>query len=159
MAPHQRYERPKLPHVRTYLRTAQWGFDQMNAAAIAGTFEGGADIRFFLIGILASLRAVQHSLKEGDATISPDHKRDINEWWSKTKLDAVPELKFIQTSRNLILKEGRFAAYLTMSEPGIGTKPERPCEPDEKAYDLAYYDDEGERHDLDGVIGRRLVDS
>jgi hypothetical protein len=34
--------------------------------------------RFYLIGILATLRAVQHVLKNHDSTLSDEHKRVID---------------------------------------------------------------------------------
>lgn len=61
-------ERPKLPQARMYLKTAQWGFDELLAKQLSGY-----PFRFYLIGILASLRAVQHALKNYDSTLSAEH--------------------------------------------------------------------------------------
>jgi len=149
MANHQR-ELPKLPQARMYLKSAQWGFDQL----IAGRLSGYA-FRFHLIGILASLRAVQHALKAHDATLSDDHKRVIYEWWEKNNPQTVPELKFITTSRNSLLKAGAFRAYATTYELR-GVDPPRQREPDEKDYDLGYYDEKGERQDLEADIRRAI---
>src|SRR5262245_39789107 len=134
MTNHQR-EVPKLPQARMYLKSAQWGFEQLIARQLSGYA-----FRFHLIGILASLRAVQHSLKQHDAKLSGHHKRVIDEWWKRTAPQTVPELKFIKTARDLILKEGAFRAYASKSEPGISVPPERERLPDERDYDLAYYD-------------------
>jgi hypothetical protein len=57
-------EVPKLPQARMYLRAAQWGFDELLAKRLTDTAFG-----FYLIGILASLRAVQHALKAADSTL------------------------------------------------------------------------------------------
>ena len=45
----------KLPQARMYLKSAQWGFDELLAKKLSDYA-----FRFYLIGILASLRAVQH---------------------------------------------------------------------------------------------------
>jgi hypothetical protein len=62
-------ELPKLPQARRYLRSAQWGFDELLAKQLSDTA-----FVFYLVGILASLRAVQHSLKR--ASLS----RPSGEW-------------------------------------------------------------------------------
>src|SRR5262249_11044883 len=86
MTPH---EVPKLPQARMYLRAAQWAFDELLAKRLEGTA-----FVFYLIGILASLRAVQHALKTADSTLSDDHKRVIEEWWRATQPPSTPELPF-----------------------------------------------------------------
>ena len=104
----------------------------------------GYPFRFFMIGILASLRAVQHALRNHDRHISPEHRKAVDEWWNVTPRD-VPELRFIRTSRDLILKEGAFNAYATHSESSSGEGNNRTVTNED--YDLAYYVD-GERRDL-----------
>ena len=101
----------KLPQARMYLKSAQWGFDELLAKKLSDYA-----FRFYLIGILASLRAVQHSLKSHDSTLSDEHKRVIDKWWQDTSTPEPPELHFIRTSRNLILKRGAFPAYAIVSE-------------------------------------------
>jgi hypothetical protein len=95
-------ELPRLPQARMYLKSAQWGFDKLLAKRLTGYA-----FRFHLIGVLASLRTVQHALKGHDRTLPDEHKRVIDQWWNSTPL-AIPELHFIRTSRNLILKTGAF---------------------------------------------------
>lgn len=58
---------------------------------------------FFVAGILACLRAVQHSLLNHDRRLSPEHKAVIDEWKKRTPIDL-----FVKNSRDLILKEGTF---------------------------------------------------
>ena len=57
------------------------------------------------MGILASLRAVQHALLNHDSTLSPEHKKAIEAWKKSTPFDG-PEITFIKNSRDLILKGG-----------------------------------------------------
>jgi hypothetical protein len=104
----------KLPQARKYLRPAQWGFDELLAKRLSDTA-----FVFYLVGILASLRAVQHALKSADSTLSEEHKRVIDEWWQATPL-STPELHFIRTSRNLLLKAGAFPAFAIYTESSIG---------------------------------------
>jgi hypothetical protein len=105
---------PKLPEARLRLEIAQWGFGQL----INGKLMGDA-FRFHIVGILASLRAVQHHLKNSDAKISNMHRSVIDQWWNDPATKNAPELKFIQTSRNLMLKGGDFNsdAWLTTMGP------------------------------------------
>jgi hypothetical protein len=105
----------KLPQARLYLDAARWGIDELVDQKYSGY-----PFRFFLVGILASLRAVQHALKHHDRNISPAHKKVIDEWWNDPNAKAAPELKFIETSRNLILKKGALDAEATHSESGTG---------------------------------------
>jgi hypothetical protein len=112
-------ELPKLPQARMYLQSAQWGFDELLTKQL-----NGYAYRFYLIGILASLRAVQHALKNHDSTLSDEHRRVIKDWWQATPPPSTPELHFIQTSRNLILKGGSFKSYAIFSESSTGE--ERP---------------------------------
>jgi hypothetical protein len=135
------HEQPKLPQARMYLKSAQWGFDELLAKKLSDY-----PFRFYLIGILATLRAVQHVLKNHDSTLSDEHKRVIDEWFRVTPT-TTPELNFIRTSRNSILKGGDFEGYATVSEIATGEGPD--CEIATDPYDLAYYDDAGERHDLE----------
>jgi hypothetical protein len=122
-----------------YLKCATWGIEQMLQNKLMGYA-----FRFHMIGILASLRAVQHSLRNYDRTISEEDKKAIDAWWNATPLDK-PELKFIRTARDLILKEGFFESYATHSQSGTGEGPNYEITGED--YDLAYYVD-GERHDL-----------
>jgi hypothetical protein len=62
---------------------------------------------FFVAGILACLRAVQHSLLNYDRTLSPEHEAAIDEWKKRTPMDG-KEISFIKKSRDLILKAGAF---------------------------------------------------
>jgi hypothetical protein len=124
-----------------YLKAAQWGFDELLAKRhLEDAFV------FHLVGILASLRAVQHALKGYDRTLSEEHKRVIDEWWKATSL-TVPELHFIRTSRNLLLKAGSLDAYAILSESSIGEEPH--LEVTRASYELAYYDENNARQDLE----------
>jgi hypothetical protein len=127
-----------------YLRAAQWGFDELLAKRLTDTAFG-----FYLIGILASLRAVQHALKAADSTLSDDHRRVIEEWWRATPL-STPELHFIQTTRNLILKAGGFPGFAIYTESSTGEEPN--IEITGTSYELAYYDKAGKRQDLEEAI-------
>jgi hypothetical protein len=51
-----------------YLKSAQWGFDELLTKKLSGYA-----FRFYSIGILASLRAVQHALMNHDSTLSDEH--------------------------------------------------------------------------------------
>ena len=112
------HELPKLPQARMYLKSAQWGFDELLTKKLSGYA-----FRFYSIGILASLRAVQHSLRSHDSPLSDEHKRVIDEWWQDTSTPEPPELHFIRTSRDLILKGGSFAGYSIVSESSTGEGP------------------------------------
>src|SRR5438552_6416149 len=100
---------------------------------------------FYLIGILASLRAVQHALMNHDSMLSAEHKRVVKDWCQATLL-STPELHFIRTSRDLILKRGSFVAYAINIESSTGEEPN--LEVTGTSYELAYYDDAGARYDL-----------
>jgi hypothetical protein len=82
-------ELPKLPQARMYLRSAQWGFDELLTKQLLGY-----PFRFYLVGILASLRAVQHALIHHDSTLSDEHKWVVEDWRQATPL-STPELHFI----------------------------------------------------------------
>jgi hypothetical protein len=56
----------KLPQARMYLKSARWGFDRL-----LEKMPSGYEYRFYMIGILAALRAVQHSLYAHDRKLSP----------------------------------------------------------------------------------------
>jgi hypothetical protein len=105
----------KLLQARFYLRLARWGVDQLVDGRLMGEPLG-----FHIIGILASLRAVQHALRNHDAKLSLEHKRVIDEWWNDQRVMESADWKFIKTARDLILKEGLFKAYATLTESGIG---------------------------------------
>jgi hypothetical protein len=143
-------ELPRLPQARKYLRSAQWGFDDLLAKKIVYT-----PFIFYLIGILASLRAVQHALMNYDRTLSKEHERLIDEWKRNTTAEKSPELTFIQTSRNKILKGADLAARAMYSESSTGDEINR--EITSTSYELFYYDDAGQRQDLEEAI-RRAID-
>ena len=127
-----------------YLKSAQWG-DELLTKKLSGYA-----FRFYSIGIPASLRAVQHALINHDSTLSDEHKRLVEEWRGAMPL-STPELHFIRTSRDLILKGGSFAGYSIVSESSTGEGPNR--EITNTGYELAYYDEEdGNRHDLEEEI-------
>lgn len=138
------HELPKLPQARMYLKSAQWGFDELLTKKLSGYA-----FRFYSIGILASLRAVQHALMNHDSTLSDEHKRLVEEWRGATPL-STPELHFIRTSRDLILKGGSFAGYSIVSESSTGEGSNLKIT--DTNYELAYYDEADERHDLEGAI-------
>jgi len=68
----------------------------------------------------------------------------IDAWWEATPLDG-PELSFIKSARDLILKAGAFDSYATRTESGIGEGGNYTVTRED--YDLVYYDSQG-RHDL-----------
>jgi hypothetical protein len=100
---------------------------------------------FFSVGILASLRAVQHALLYHDSTLSAQHKAAI-EAWKKSTLMNGPEITFIKSSRDLILKAGAFKAYagLRRGRFGEGTSSQVTSE----TYATGYYDVDGKNRDL-----------
>lgn len=129
----------KLPQSRHYLRAAQYGIDVL--AADAPMDEA---FLFFVVGVLASLRAVQHALLNHDSNLSDAHKAVIEAWRKQTPMDG-PEITFIKRSRDLILKGGAFEAYATRTQSGIGEGSNFQITAD--GYDTAYYVD-GDRRDL-----------
>lgn len=138
-------ELPKLPQSRMYLRSAVWGFDTLLRERLSGY-----GFRFHMIGILASLRAVQHALDAHDKELSPEHRIVISRWWKSTReWEAIPELKFIKTSRDLILKQGAFESYASSHEYSNGG------EPIIREYELTYYVDE-KRCDLERDLRRAI---
>lgn len=92
----------KLPQSTNYLRAARAGIQMLEQ-------QKPMDDRllFFVAGILACLRAVQHSLLNHDRMLSPEHKATIDEWKKRTPIDG-KEISFIKNSRDLILKAGAF---------------------------------------------------
>jgi hypothetical protein len=129
----------KLPQSRYYLMAANYGIE----ALVAGR-PINEDFLFLSVGILASLRAVQHALLNHDRTLSVKHKAVIETWKRATPMDA-PEVTFIKTSRDLLLKAGAFRAYAIRSESGIGEGDN--YEITGEGYETAYYVGE-ERRDL-----------
>ena len=95
----------KLPQSRRYLRAARWGIVEIEKLKPMD-----AGFMFFVVGILASLRAVQHALLNSDRKLSPTHKTVIDQWKRDTPMKG-PEISFIKSSRDLLLKEGAFEAY------------------------------------------------
>lgn len=139
-------EEQKLPQARMYWRSAKWGLESLLREKLSGT-----GYQFYMIGILAALRAVQHSLDAHDRNLSPKHERIISAWWKKTADDTkFDDLRFIKNARNLVLKAGSFESYSTYSESGIGEGANYKVTRSE--YELAYYDDDGNRHDLEVAI-------
>jgi hypothetical protein len=134
----------RLPQARMYLRAAQWGLDNL----VKHSLEGYA-FRFHAVGILAALRAVQHALYNHDRHLSPAHHSVITEWWESTLPRDHPDLRFIQKSRNLILKEGSFNSYAIYSESGSGEGENRTIT--HREYELVYYE-EDERRDLRAAV-------
>jgi hypothetical protein len=135
-------EKVKLPQSRRYLRAARWGFNTL----LQNHYSDTAYV-FHIIGILAALRAVQHSLNEHDRTLSPDHEKVISAWWKETRdIKHYPDLEFIKTARDKILKRGSFGSYAINTESSIGEGTNRTVTKTE--YELVYYDDDGERRDL-----------
>jgi hypothetical protein len=139
-----------LPQARMYLSSAKWGFDALLEQKLSDF-----GYRFHIIGILAALRAVQHSLDAHDRHLTPAHKEIIATWWRKTSnLRLYPDLQFIKRSRDQILKAGSFESYATNTESGIGEGSN--YEVTRIEYDLAYYDEAGGRHDLKEAITSAL---
>jgi len=141
-------ELSKLPQARMYLKAAQWGFDELLAKRHLGD-----PFVFHLVGIFASLRAVQHALKSHDRTLSEEHKRVIDKWWNATPL-TVPELHFIVTSRNLLLKAGDFRGYTILSESSAGEEPHVVII--STNYELVYYGENKDRQDLEEAIRKAI---
>jgi hypothetical protein len=144
-------EQPTLPQARMYWKSAQWGFEALLQEKLSGY-----GYRFFLIGILAALRAVQHSLNAHDRNLSPRHKEVISEWWKKTADDTkIPDLRFIKNARNLILKDGSFSSYAGHTDTGTGEGANyRVIRTD---YELWYYDENDDRQDLEATL-RSAID-
>jgi hypothetical protein len=135
-----------------YLEAAQWGFDEL----LAKRHLGDAFV-FHLVGIFANLRAVQHALKGHDCTLSEEHKRVIDEWWNATRNATpltFPELHFIRTSRNLLLKAGDFRGYAILSESSTGEEPNIIITGTK--YELIYYDENRDRQDLEEAIRKAI---
>jgi hypothetical protein len=130
----------KLPQARLYLKSARWGIDQLIGGKLIDD-----PFRFYIIGILASLRAVQHALRNHDAKISPEHHKLIDEWWNDPRVKESADLIFIKTARDLILKEGSFKAYATLTESSIGEGQNYTVTGED--YDLGYWID-GKRYPL-----------
>jgi hypothetical protein len=133
-------ERQKLPQSRLYLRAAQWGINRLAEDRLLGS-----GFHLHLIGVLASLRAVQHALRDHDSTLSPTHRAAIDEWWQRTSPRDNADLAFIVDSRNRILKAGSFAAYAIASESRTGD--DDAFEVTSRDYELVYYSGD-ERRDL-----------
>jgi hypothetical protein len=143
-------DRPKLPQSRRCLRAAQWGFDTL----VQNQYSDTAFV-FHVIGVLAVLRAVQHTLHAHDRKLSPEHDKVISAWWKETKdIDLYPDLKFIKTARDKILKGGNLQSHAINTESSIGEGTNRTVT--KVDYELVYYDDEGKRHDLKQALASAL---
>jgi hypothetical protein len=138
----------KLPQSRYYLRAANYGIEALVAQKPMN--EG---FLFFAVGILASLRAVQHALLNHDSTLSPRHKEAVEAWKRPTPMDG-PEITFIKTSRDIILKEGAFNAYAGLRQGGTfeGTD----FKATRETYETWYYVGE-ERHRRDLIADMRAA--
>jgi hypothetical protein len=73
----------KLPQSRYYLMAARYGIE-----ALVSQRPMSEGFLFFLVGILASLRAVQHALLNHDSTLSDQHKAVIEAWKNQTPMDG-----------------------------------------------------------------------
>jgi hypothetical protein len=129
----------KLPQSRYYLQAAIYGIEALVAQRPMD--EG---FLFFTVGVLASLRAVQHSLLNHDGKLSDQHAIAIREWKKATPMDG-PEITFIKHSRDLILKEGAFQAVAARSIGGTGEAEQFRATRDR--YEVAHYVG-GKRRDL-----------
>ena len=110
------FEPLKLPQARMYLGAAQWGID----ALVNGQLQSRA-FHFHIVGILASLRAVQAALLNHDRKLSDAHRRVISAWRTSTaSWRDIPELAFIVFARNQILKAGMFNSYAVSSTARVG---------------------------------------
>jgi hypothetical protein len=125
----------KLPYTRKYLRAARFGLD-----ALFDQKPIGPDHLFYVIGLLATLRACQHVLINRDRKLSPRHEEVIGLWRTKDHLKQVPELRFIAEARNTLLKDGSFPSHATRSEASWET--------DVVDYEMAHYLG-GERRDFE----------
>lgn len=123
----------KLPQSRYYLRAAKYGIKKL--LEVQPMDEG---FLFYTVGILASLRAVQHALFNSDSKLSPQHRNVISDWQKNTRMDG-REIDFIKWGRDQILKEGAFEGYATRTESSTGGKSTR------STYDIAYYRKRGEK--------------
>ena len=97
---------------------------------------------FLVAGILACLRAVQHSLLNHDHKLSREHKAAIDEWKKRTPMNG-KEISFIKNSRDLILKAGAFPG-------GTGFRlaefdPEGRMRPVQKRWEAYYFVDDKPR--------------
>jgi hypothetical protein len=128
----------KLPQSRYYLRAATYGI-----AMLAREQPMDEGFLFMTVGILASLRAVQHSLVNHDSTLSEQHNSAVAKWKKSTPMDG-PEITFIKTSRDLILKEGAFEGYAGLRH-SLNPNTTGP----RVTYDTGYWVD-GQRRDLLG---------
>jgi len=134
-----RQEISNLPQSQMYLTVANWGIDSMVSERPLGTA-----FRFHVVGILASLRAVQHALMNHDSTLSDKHRELVSAWKKNTPMDGF-EINFITTSRNDSLKGGFFDAYAIKGESGTGSGGNYVIT--EERYDT-FYDKDGETRDL-----------
>jgi hypothetical protein len=128
-------ERQKLPQSRYYLRAAHYGIDSL----LREQAEGAAFL-FYAVGILASLRAVQHALLNYDSKLSRQHTAVIEEWRKTVPMDD-----FIKTARDEILKGGAFEAFAVKTEFGWGEGSN--YQPTRGSYKAVYYSGE-DRRDL-----------
>jgi hypothetical protein len=136
----------ETPLVSDVSEIARWDFDSLLEQRLSGY-----GCRFYIIGILAALRSVQHSLYAHDRNLSSTHKKIIETWWKKTSnRELYPDLGFIKNARDLILKAGSFDSYASYSESATGEGNNLQITGTD--YDLAYYDESGERHDLKEAI-------
>ena len=130
----------KLPQSRHFLRAARYGIEELVKREPMD--EG---FMFFVVGILASLRAVQHALLTADSTLSQTHKAVIQQWKKDAPMDGA-EISFIKSSRDLLLKGGALNAYAGFRVGGFGEVGN--FVQTRKSYEIGYYASDGERRDL-----------
>lgn len=130
-------EKPKLPQARMYLEAAKWGIEELESRRLLGK-----GYVFHVVGILSSLRAVQHALLHHDRNLSDQHKLVVDDWKNKTPMDGF-EISFIKNSRDQILKAGSFESWAIKTESGIGEGSNYTVTREE--YDIYYYNNEERR--------------
>ena len=115
-----------------YLKSARWDFDSLLEQRLSGY-----GYRFYIIGA------------RPQSFINT--QENYRTWWKKTSnRELYPDLGFIKNARDLILKAGSFDSYASYSESATGEGDNLQITGTD--YDLAYYDESGERHDLKEAI-------
>ena len=112
----------------------------------------GYGYRFYIIGILAALRAFAVCARSQSFINTQENYRNLVE--ENTNRELYPDLGFIKNARDLILKAGSFDSYASYSESATGEGDNLQITGTD--YDLAYYDEAGERHDLKEAIESAL---
>ena len=112
----------------------------------------GYGYRFYIIGSLAALRAFAVCARSQSFINTQENYRNLVE--ENTNRELYPDLGFIKNARDLILKAGSFDSYASYSESATGEGDNLQITGTD--YDLAYYDEAGERHDLKEAIESAL---